>query len=114
MKEKGKVEKPKAIADKPCVLTSQVVESTTVDENHHFRFFTRSGVRTPLMGVRFGLGIPPLCKPLGLSNINQASKYLTMFCSSWAVGSLVVRASDSRPEGLGLMPMPPNTLRVHT
>ncbi|GFW82791.1 hypothetical protein TNCV_3493611 [Trichonephila clavipes] len=28
------------------------------------------------------------------------------------VGSLVVRASDSRPEGLGLMP--PNTLRVHT
>ncbi|GFW77163.1 hypothetical protein TNCV_2725931 [Trichonephila clavipes] len=29
-----------------------------------------------------------------------------------AVGSLVVRASDSRPEGLGWMP--PNTLRVHT
>ncbi|GFY01519.1 hypothetical protein TNCV_2607061 [Trichonephila clavipes] len=29
-----------------------------------------------------------------------------------AVGSLVVRTSDSRPEGLGLMP--PNTLRVHT
>ncbi|GFU49396.1 uncharacterized protein TNCV_2161941 [Trichonephila clavipes] len=29
-----------------------------------------------------------------------------------AVGSLVVRASDSRPEGLGSMP--PNTLRVHT
>ncbi|GFV41802.1 uncharacterized protein TNCV_3629531 [Trichonephila clavipes] len=28
-----------------------------------------------------------------------------------AVGSLVVRASDSRPEDLG--PMPPNTLRVH-
>ncbi|GFV48933.1 uncharacterized protein TNCV_257581, partial [Trichonephila clavipes] len=31
---------------------------------------------------------------------------------SWAVGSLVVRASDSRPEGLGSMP--PTTLRVHT
>ncbi|GFU94442.1 hypothetical protein TNCV_2644301 [Trichonephila clavipes] len=31
-----------------------------------------------------------------------------------AVGSLVVRASDSRPEGLGSMPVPPNTLRVHT
>ncbi|GFS71798.1 hypothetical protein TNCV_3714931 [Trichonephila clavipes] len=29
-----------------------------------------------------------------------------------AVGSLVVRASDSRPEDLGSMP--PNTLRVHT
>ncbi|GFT15337.1 hypothetical protein TNCV_3263941 [Trichonephila clavipes] len=29
-----------------------------------------------------------------------------------AVGSLVVRASDSRPKGLGSMP--PNTLRVHT
>ncbi|GFU30494.1 uncharacterized protein TNCV_1687511 [Trichonephila clavipes] len=32
----------------------------------------------------------------------------------WAVGSLVVRASDFRPEGLGSMPVPPNTLRVHT
>ncbi|GFW40246.1 uncharacterized protein TNCV_1696541 [Trichonephila clavipes] len=31
-----------------------------------------------------------------------------------AVGSLVVRAPDSRPEGLGLMPLPPNTLQVHT
>ncbi|GFS76386.1 uncharacterized protein TNCV_1620281 [Trichonephila clavipes] len=30
----------------------------------------------------------------------------------WAVGSLVVGASDSRPEGLGSMP--PNTRRVHT
>ncbi|GFY28138.1 hypothetical protein TNCV_4394721 [Trichonephila clavipes] len=29
-----------------------------------------------------------------------------------AVGSPVVRASDSRPEGLGSVP--PNTLRVHT
>ncbi|GFX75216.1 hypothetical protein TNCV_3171431 [Trichonephila clavipes] len=29
-----------------------------------------------------------------------------------AMGSLVVRASDSRPEDLGSMP--PNTLRVHT
>ncbi|GFW58632.1 hypothetical protein TNCV_1579641 [Trichonephila clavipes] len=29
-----------------------------------------------------------------------------------AVGSLVVRASHSRPEGLGSMP--PNTLRAHT
>ncbi|PRD22138.1 UNVERIFIED_CONTAM: hypothetical protein NCL1_49928 [Trichonephila clavipes] len=31
-----------------------------------------------------------------------------------AVDSLVVRASDSRPEGLGSKPMPPNILRVHT
>ncbi|GFV71259.1 transposable element Tcb1 transposase [Trichonephila clavipes] len=30
------------------------------------------------------------------------------------VGCLVVRALDSRPEGPGLMPMPPNTLRVHS
>ncbi|GFV35822.1 uncharacterized protein TNCV_914121 [Trichonephila clavipes] len=30
------------------------------------------------------------------------------------VGSLVVRASDSVPEGLGSMPVPPNILRVHT
>ncbi|GFU42744.1 uncharacterized protein TNCV_3139421 [Trichonephila clavipes] len=30
----------------------------------------------------------------------------------WAVGSLVVRASDSRREALGSMP--PNTLRVYT
>ncbi|GFS76152.1 uncharacterized protein TNCV_4667261 [Trichonephila clavipes] len=29
-----------------------------------------------------------------------------------AMGSLVLRASDSRPEGLGSMP--PNTRRVHT
>ncbi|GFT99278.1 uncharacterized protein TNCV_4368221 [Trichonephila clavipes] len=29
-----------------------------------------------------------------------------------AVGSIVVRAPDSEPEGLGLMPVPPNTLRV--
>ncbi|GFT65964.1 hypothetical protein TNCV_375421 [Trichonephila clavipes] len=31
-----------------------------------------------------------------------------------AVGSLVVRAPDSGPEGLGSMPVPPNTFRVHT
>ncbi|GFV32389.1 hypothetical protein TNCV_1676751 [Trichonephila clavipes] len=31
-----------------------------------------------------------------------------------AVSSLVVRAPDSGPEGLGSMPVPPNTLRVHT
>ncbi|GFW50195.1 hypothetical protein TNCV_4696131 [Trichonephila clavipes] len=30
----------------------------------------------------------------------------------WAVGSLVVRVSDFRPEGQGSMP--PNTFRVHT
>ncbi|GFX10224.1 uncharacterized protein TNCV_1866221 [Trichonephila clavipes] len=29
------------------------------------------------------------------------------------MGNLVVRASDSRPEGLGSIPVPPNTLRVH-
>ncbi|GFW94733.1 uncharacterized protein TNCV_4247731 [Trichonephila clavipes] len=34
------------------------------------------------------------------------------FCK--ALGSLVVRAPDSRPEGLGSMPVPPNTLRVYT
>ncbi|GFV92166.1 transposable element Tcb1 transposase [Trichonephila clavipes] len=31
-----------------------------------------------------------------------------------AVGSLVVRAPGSGPEGLGSMPVSPNTLRVHT
>ncbi|GFW71774.1 uncharacterized protein TNCV_4658221 [Trichonephila clavipes] len=31
-----------------------------------------------------------------------------------AVGSLVVRAPNSRPEGLSSMPVPPNTIRVHT
>ncbi|GFT11159.1 hypothetical protein TNCV_1085051 [Trichonephila clavipes] len=30
------------------------------------------------------------------------------------MGSLLVTASDSRPEGLVQHPMPPNTLRVHT
>ncbi|GFW02305.1 hypothetical protein TNCV_1732201 [Trichonephila clavipes] len=30
------------------------------------------------------------------------------------MGSLMVRASDSRPEGLSSIPMPSNTLRVHT
>ncbi|GFY00467.1 uncharacterized protein TNCV_1665061 [Trichonephila clavipes] len=29
------------------------------------------------------------------------------------VGSLVVKALDSRPDSLGSMPVPPNTLRVH-
>ncbi|GFY11445.1 hypothetical protein TNCV_3182841 [Trichonephila clavipes] len=32
----------------------------------------------------------------------------------WAMSSLMARASDSRPEDLGSMPVPPNTLRVHT
>ncbi|GFW99037.1 hypothetical protein TNCV_1782561 [Trichonephila clavipes] len=31
-----------------------------------------------------------------------------------AVGILVVRTVDPGPEGLGSMPVPPNTLRVHT
>ncbi|GFW13849.1 uncharacterized protein TNCV_2097301 [Trichonephila clavipes] len=31
-----------------------------------------------------------------------------------AVDSLVVRAPDSRPEGLGSMPVPPNTPKLHT
>ncbi|GFV55127.1 uncharacterized protein TNCV_2623481 [Trichonephila clavipes] len=39
---------------------------------------------------------------------------LSRMNSLWAVSSLVVRASDSRPEGLGSMPVPPNTLQVHT
>ncbi|GFW32187.1 uncharacterized protein TNCV_2602131 [Trichonephila clavipes] len=30
------------------------------------------------------------------------------------VGGLVARVSDSRPESLDSMPVPPNTLRVHT
>ncbi|GFW45111.1 uncharacterized protein TNCV_716131 [Trichonephila clavipes] len=30
-----------------------------------------------------------------------------------AGGSLVVKASDSQPDGLGSMPVPPNTLQVH-
>ncbi|GFV35773.1 uncharacterized protein TNCV_913631 [Trichonephila clavipes] len=30
------------------------------------------------------------------------------------VGSLVAKAPDSGPEGLGSMPVPPNTLRVYT
>ncbi|GFX53686.1 uncharacterized protein TNCV_1596321 [Trichonephila clavipes] len=33
---------------------------------------------------------------------------------SKAVGSLVVKAPDSRPEGLGSMPVPPNILPIHT
>ncbi|GFX65335.1 uncharacterized protein TNCV_3168821 [Trichonephila clavipes] len=33
---------------------------------------------------------------------------------SRTVGSLLVRALDSGPEGLGSMPVPPNTLRVYT
>ncbi|GFY12020.1 hypothetical protein TNCV_4975201 [Trichonephila clavipes] len=37
---------------------------------------------------------------------------LRLYRCSKTVGSLVVRASDSLPEGLGSMP--PNTLRVHT
>ncbi|GFX10129.1 uncharacterized protein TNCV_1865271 [Trichonephila clavipes] len=32
----------------------------------------------------------------------------------YAEGSLVVRAPDSGPEGLGSMPVLPKTLRVHT
>ncbi|GFT58713.1 hypothetical protein TNCV_1360771 [Trichonephila clavipes] len=40
-------------------------------------------------------------------NIEKVIKLIT----KCAVGSLVVRASDSRPEGLGSMP--PNNLRVH-
>ncbi|GFT63214.1 hypothetical protein TNCV_4747101 [Trichonephila clavipes] len=35
-------------------------------------------------------------------------------CISEAMGSLVVRAPDYGPEGLGLMSVPPNTLREHT
>ncbi|GFV48595.1 uncharacterized protein TNCV_5068801 [Trichonephila clavipes] len=40
--------------------------------------------------------------------------FITCSGSTRAVGSLVVRAPNSRQEGLGLMPVPPNTLRVHT
>ncbi|GFV89097.1 uncharacterized protein TNCV_4912961 [Trichonephila clavipes] len=36
------------------------------------------------------------------------------YCTRRAVGSLVARAPDSGPESLGSMPVPPNTLRVHT
>ncbi|GFY18508.1 hypothetical protein TNCV_2397351 [Trichonephila clavipes] len=31
-----------------------------------------------------------------------------------AAGGLVVRTLDSRPKGFGSIPVPPNTLRVHT
>ncbi|GFV69136.1 uncharacterized protein TNCV_4490841 [Trichonephila clavipes] len=34
--------------------------------------------------------------------------------NTWAVGGLVNRALDYRQEGLGSMPVPPNTLRVLT
>ncbi|GFW28416.1 uncharacterized protein TNCV_4640811 [Trichonephila clavipes] len=46
--------------------------------------------------------------------IPQSASDSVVGCSpeNRAVGSLVIRASDSRPEGLGSMP--PNTLRVHT
>ncbi|GFW58202.1 uncharacterized protein TNCV_2633761 [Trichonephila clavipes] len=45
---------------------------------------------------------------------NDRCTCTVLHLKKWAVGSLVVRASDSRPEGLGSMPVPPNTLRVHT
>ncbi|GFW07789.1 uncharacterized protein TNCV_3919221 [Trichonephila clavipes] len=57
-------------------------------------------------------------------NINSAAKkWLPMYFLKFTyrpreklmvMGSLVDRASDSRPEGLGSMPLPPNTFQVHT
>ncbi|GFW04874.1 uncharacterized protein TNCV_4881091 [Trichonephila clavipes] len=39
---------------------------------------------------------------------------VTPFTShAWVMGSLMDRASDSRSEGMGSMPVPPNTLRLH-
>ncbi|GFY29207.1 uncharacterized protein TNCV_4723351 [Trichonephila clavipes] len=51
--------------------------------------------------LNFGHECISLNLPCVLYNINDK-----------ALGSLVVRASNSRPEGLGSMP--PNTLRVHS
>ncbi|GFV87287.1 uncharacterized protein TNCV_4032591 [Trichonephila clavipes] len=48
-----------------------------------------------------------------LPNPRHYPLYATL--EPWAMSSLVVRASDSKPVGLGSMPdAPPNTLRVHT
>ncbi|GFX96956.1 uncharacterized protein TNCV_1996881 [Trichonephila clavipes] len=46
------------------------------------------------------------------SLLNKDSHGFHSILLACSVGSPVVRASDSRPEGLGSMP--PNTLRVHT
>ncbi|GFW60893.1 uncharacterized protein TNCV_4871041 [Trichonephila clavipes] len=48
--------------------------------------------------------------------MNCVKKFVQTCCKIrlGAMGSLVVRALDSGPEGLGSMPVPPNTLRVHT
>ncbi|GFW26140.1 hypothetical protein TNCV_3396361 [Trichonephila clavipes] len=44
--------------------------------------------------------------------LHRTIKGMDKICE--AVGSLVVRAPDSEPEGLGSMPVPPNILQVHT
>ncbi|GFX78030.1 uncharacterized protein TNCV_971841 [Trichonephila clavipes] len=46
------------------------------------------------------------CPPCGM--------HATLWQGGVAMGSLVVGALESGPEGLGSMPVPPNTLRVHT
>ncbi|GFT66648.1 uncharacterized protein TNCV_4803411 [Trichonephila clavipes] len=54
-------------------------------------------------------------KWLSMSNLlplNCQDKSHGMYSRS--VGSLVVRAPDSGPEGLGPIPVVPNSLRVHT
>ncbi|GFX60719.1 uncharacterized protein TNCV_4976951 [Trichonephila clavipes] len=44
--------------------------------------------------------------------VSLSSVFITI--QHWAMGSLVVRASDSKPEGMGSMPVPPNSLPVRT
>ncbi|GFX77220.1 hypothetical protein TNCV_1680031 [Trichonephila clavipes] len=51
---------------------------------------------------------------LRMSRVEKGSRIVTVDTSSLCtVGSLMVRASDSKPEDLGSMPVPPNSLRVH-
>ncbi|GFV55421.1 uncharacterized protein TNCV_2463111 [Trichonephila clavipes] len=56
-----------------------------------------------------------LCELYAQRQTATVARSIYIFVSVlWAVGSLVVRAADSRLEGLGSIPVPPNTLRVHT
>ncbi|GFU56596.1 uncharacterized protein TNCV_1407351 [Trichonephila clavipes] len=55
------------------------------------------------------------CKAaFGEENCDLSESTCLVYINQKAMGSLVVRAQDSRPEGLGSMPVPPNTLQVHS
>ncbi|GFW66055.1 uncharacterized protein TNCV_588811 [Trichonephila clavipes] len=60
----------------------------------------------------------PVFEPMPYATVvsvtNHPTGWATKNYGMWPVGSLVVRASDSRPNGLGSIPVPPNTLQVHT